>query len=313
MTTINFTSATSTPATASVYNIIANNMQTIGKKKFACIPLEILATDSRYQRDALTRENKIKFLMDNWDADLMDPIRVSPHPEEALFYIVNGFHRVEAMRRMGATDIEAEVLIDMPSDPKQRLIAEAKLFGNQLKAVDTLTAVQSHNANVLAGVEANILLEKIAEKYNVNMKPTNCKAREKRINTVTAFVTALNAAKKGEQLLDDIFDIICYAGWNMGTDGFTHWVIQALNNILSMHPDMREASKTALKEYFRTREVENVLAEATVKYPLRKKGAQMTLFLEDYLHNTINMPYVYTKAEDIATVTATTATAGAVA
>ena len=74
---------------------------------------------------------------------------------------------------------------------------------------------------------------------------------------------------------------------------------------------MRVASKTALKTYFRTKEAELILAEATVKYPLRKKGAQMTLFLEDYLHNTINMPYVYTKAEDI--VTDNTATASAVA
>ena len=311
MTTINFTPATSTPATAPLYNIVANNMQTIGKKKFACIPLELLATDSRYQRDAFTKESKINFLVDNWNADLMDPIRVSPHPEEALFYIVNGFHRVEAMRRMGCSDIEAEVLIDMPSDPEQRLVAEAKLFGNQLKAVDKLTPIQSHNANVLTGVAANILLERIAEKYNVNIKPANCQAREKRVNTVTAFATALRVANKGEQLLDDIFDIICYAGWNMGTEGFTHWVIQSLNNILSMHPDMREASKTALKEYFRTREVENVLAEAIVKYPLRKKGVQMTLFLEDYLHTTIGMPYVYTKEEDM--ITTTQATAEAVA
>ena len=309
MTTINFTPATSTPATASLYNVVVNNIQTIGGKKFAYIPLELLTVDSRYQRGELTAESKINKLINSWDKNLMNPILVSPHKEEALFYTVDGFHRVEAARRMGLTGIEAEVLVDLPDDPKQRLIAEAKLFGNQLKAVDKLTPIQSHNANVLAGVEANILLEKIAEKYNVNMKPANCQSREKRVNTVTAFATALRVAKRGEQLLDDIFEIICYAGWNMGTEGFTNWVIQALNNILSMHPDMRDASKTALKEYFRTREVENVLAEAIVKYPLRKKGAQMTLFLEDYLHNTINMPYVYTKAEDITT----TATASAVA
>lgn len=313
MTTINFTPATSTPATASIYNLVVNNIQTIGNKKFAYIPLELLTVDSRYQRNNLTKEKKINKLIDSWNKDLMNPILVSPHVEEAMFYIVDGFHRVEAAKRMGLAGIEAEVLFDLPTDTKERLVAEAKLFGNQLKAVDMLTAVQSHNANVLAGVEANILLEKIAEKYNVNMKPVNCKAREKRINTVTAFVTALNAAKKGEQLLDDIFDIVCYAGWNMGTDGFTHYVIQSLSNILSMHPDMRVASKTALKNYFRTKEAELILAEATVKYPLRKKGAQMTLFLEDYLHSTINMPYVYTKAEDIATVTTTTATAEAVA
>lgn len=310
MTTINFTPATSTPATASIYNLVVNNIQTIGNKKFAYIPLELLTVDSRYQRNNLTKEKKINKLIDSWNKDLMNPILVSPHVEEAMFYIVDGFHRVEAAKRMGLAGIEAEVLFDLPTDTKERLVAEAKLFGNQLKAVDMLTAVQSHNANVLAGVEANILLEKIAEKYNVNMKPVNCKAREKRINTVTAFVTALNAAKKGEQLLDDIFDIICYAGWNMGTDGFTQYVIQSLSNILSMHPDMRVASKTALKAYFRTKEAELILAEATVKYPLRKKGAQMTLFLEDYLHNTINMPYVYTKAEDIVT---TQATASAVA
>lgn len=313
MTTINFTPATSTPATASIYNLVVNNIQTIGNKKFAYIPLELLTVDSRYQRNNLTKEKKINKLIDSWNKDLMNPILVSPHVEEAMFYIVDGFHRVEAAKRMGLAGIEAEVLFDLPTDTKERLVAEAKLFGNQLKAVDMLTAVQSHNANVLAGVEANILLEKIAEKYNVNMKPVNCKAREKRINTVTAFVTALNAAKKGEQLLDDIFDIVCYAGWNMGTDGFTHYVIQSLSNILSMHPDMRVASKTALKNYFRTKEAELILAEATVKYPLRKKGAQMTLYLEDYLHNTINMPYVYTKAEDITTVTTTTATAEAVA
>ena len=299
MTTINFT--TSTPATASLYNLVVNNIQTIGGKKFAYIPLELLTIDSRYQRGALTTENKINKLVGSWNRNLMNPILVSPHKEKALFYIVDGFHRVEAARRMGLTGIEAEVLVDLPDDPEQRLVAEAKLFGNQLKAVDKLTPIQSHNANILAGVEANILLERIAEKYNVNIKPANCQSREKRVNTVTAFATALRVAKKGEQLLDDIFDIICYAGWNMGTEGFTNWVIQALSNILSMHPDMREASKTALKEYFRTREVENVLAEAIVKYPLRKKGVQMTLFLEDYLHNAINMPYVYTKAEDVTT------------
>lgn len=310
MTTINFVSVTSTPATAPLYNLVVNNIQTIGGKKFAYIPLELLTVDSRYQRNNLTKEKKINNLVDSWNKDLMNPILVSPHVEEAMFYIVDGFHRVEAAKRMGLAGIEAEVLFDLPTDAKERLVAEAKLFGNQLKAVDMLTAVQSHNANVLAGVTANILLERIAEKYNVNMKPANCKAREKRVNTVTAFVTALNAAKKGEQLLDDIFDIICYAGWNVGTDGFTQYVIQSLSNILSMHPDMRDASKTALKAYFRTREPELILAEATVKYPLRKKSAQMTLFLEDYLHTTIGMPYVYTKEKDVIT---TQATAEAVA
>lgn len=309
MTTINFTPVTSTPATASLYNLVVNNIQTIGNKKFAYIPLELLATDNRYQRGALTTESKINKLVNSWDKNLMNPILVSPHKEEALFYIVDGFHRADAAKRMGFTGIEAEVLVDLPENPEQRLVAEAKLFGNQLKAVDKLTPIQSHNANVLAGVTANILLERIAEKYNVNIKPANCQSREKRVNTVTAFATALRVAKKGEQLLDDIFDIICYAGWNMGTEGFTNWIIQALSNILSMHPDMREASKTALKEYFRTREVENVLAEAIVKYPLRKKNAQMTLLLEDYLHTTIGMPYVYTKEEDMTTTTQATAEA----
>lgn len=297
-TTINFTTAT-TSTNAIAYNLIINNMQTIGKKKFAYIPLSLLAVDSRYQREAYTKETKINVLMEAWDFNLCDPIRVSPHSEEGKFYIVDGFHRTEVAKRMGLGGIEAEILTNLPEDPQERLIAEAKLFGNQLNAVDKLTAMQSHNANVIAGVQANITLEKIAEKYNVNLKPAGTANREKRVNTVTGFVKALCAARKGEDVLDSIFEIICYAGWNMGTDGFSGYVIQSLSNILTMHPDMRDASVTALKEYFRTREPELVLAEATTKYPMRRKGRQMTLFLEDYLHRSIGMPYVYTKAEDI--------------
>lgn len=277
------------------------NAQKIGNKYFCAIPAASLAFDMSYQRNEMVRESKIKALADNWVDALCDPIKVSPHPEENLFYIYDGSHRYAVQVGMGRRMIVCEVDMELANmEPKARQIEEAKRFAKQSDNVDKLSAIQKHDANVLIGNPANLYVEALAEKYHVALKQGAVAGRTKQANTLTGFGTALGIAAKKENYLKESFKVICTAGWNKGSDGFSANVLSALENIYVNHSDLTEMITKELIKWFRKVEPEYIASLGNTEYPMRKaKAVRMTLVIEDHLHKAIGCPYTYTKKQGI--------------
>ena len=294
---------TNTTATATVfenkamYTMIINNAQKIGNKYFAFIPMEMLDFDMSYQRIGLVNGSRIRKLVRLWEENLCDAIQVSPHPEEGKFYVTNGYHRTQAGKEMGKDGMTCEIFMSLaPLAPEERRLAEAKLFAKQSDAIERLTAVQKHSANLILGKKENVLIHELCKKYHVNEKPNGTGSRSVFHNTLTAMTVALQIAKKDVNYLDDAFDIICSAGWNNGTNGFSDYVLSCLEWILEYHPDKKEEIKTELKKWFRTINPDIIQAKGIAKYPMRThKRCAMTLEVEDHLHEVLGIPYTYTE------------------
>lgn len=277
MTTINFTSK-------AMYNVIMTNAKECGGKYFAEIPLEMLTVDDAYQRHEMVTDSRIRKLKNKWDKFLYDALRVSPHPEEGMFYIINGYHRCCVLKEQGKETAVCEILIDLAKlEPTERRIKEADIFAKQSVAVEKVSAKQMHNANVLTGNPADVLIHELCNKYHV--------AKER----VTSFAQVKRIASKNVCYLDEVFKVVCTSKWSEEATGFSDHVMSALEFIFEYHPDRTEDISLELIKWFDTIDPDMVLAHGKTHFYMRKHNRIcMALEIEHHLHQTIGLPRTYT-------------------
>ena len=284
MTTINLR-IPATMETMKLYKTVVNNAQTIGAKKFADIPLELLAV-GKYQRTDYYDKGEVSKLAEHFNKNLMDPLTVSPHPEEGKFYVVNGMHRMEAAEINGYETIECEILQNLPADPFEREKEEAEIFRKQEDTKDKLTPVSVHKANMICGEQASIDLDEIVHKYGILYK-TNKNRGRCADNTLTGFSTALSIVRiNGKDMLDDMFDVLIKAGWQMESRGLGDQVLASLRNVFIYDPISRE-NKDVMVEILRSTTPKMFTAESISRYKLRGTKVAMSLFLEDLVADKI--------------------------
>lgn len=102
-----------------------------------------------YQRPI--RERKLKKLMENWDPRLMDPPVVSYR--DGQFYLVDGQHRIIALRRMHNGDITVPCKLYYGLTYQQ----EAELCYKLDQSREHLSAAQSTNALVESGTDPEVM------------------------------------------------------------------------------------------------------------------------------------------------------------
>ena len=274
-----------------LFNLTTQNIQQIGKKKLVYIPLKLLCIDSGYQRDEHISKGKISNLVNKWNDDKMDPLRVSIHPEEKCFAIIDGCHRYYAASALNFAGLECEVMF-LSSNPAERRVQEATLFATQNDETDKLTPLEKHKANCMRGIKENVYLQKMVDKYNIALKPERGRGRAK-INHLAGFSAALQASKISEQHIDNIFNIIVSARWNLATNGFHSYIIRTISRVLRLHPAYTNEIVQTLIDYCIKIEPDSFLAEATVAYPERKIEEACVLTMEDKVCKALNIPRVY--------------------
>lgn len=288
-----------------LFNNVMANIQKVGKDGYvASIPISILDSDPAYQRVA--NPNKLKRLSDKWQKGLCEFPQVSPHPEENKFFVYNGLHRIHILIDDGETDIVCQINMDFINmAPEERQKAEAELFASQYDCVDRLSSVQKHKVNLLLGVPENVYIHNLCMKYGVHdgtdeSEEQRSGARSKMQNTLTGLGTAIKIAKKKKNYLDDVFNVICSCGWSEGYDGFKENVIQGLETVFVNHPDRRDEITKAIHKWIKPNNKrripeKEIEAGATERYNgWATKSIQMALYIEDYLHEAINLPYTCT-------------------
>lgn len=261
----------------------------VGNKYYAYVPLKRMFVDEDYQRQ--TSKAKVRKLAEKWNINKMDALRVSPHPEEGKFSIIDGSHRFHAAQMNGEKFLACEIIMGLSDDPAKRKVEEAKLFSTQNDEVNRLTAQEKHKANLLLGVKENVIVDKLCKKYNIALKPDS--ARGGRFKGVlTGFVSSLRIAKQyGEGMLNDVFYVLCESRWDMAYKGMSDTIMCPIKNIFALHPDFKAEIKYELINLFTPIEPEKLIADAMNKYPERKETERLTLYLEDYLIGEINDMY----------------------
>lgn len=274
-----------------LFNLTKQNIQQIGTKKLVYIPLKLLFIDSSYQRNEHISKGKINNLVNKWNNNKMDPLRVSIHPEENRFAIIDGCHRFYAATALNFTGLECEVVY-LSEDPTERRIQEATLFSTQNDEIDKLTPLEKHKANCLRGIKENITLQKIIDKYDVALKPEKGRGRGK-IGHLAGFSAALQVARIGEKVLDDTFNVIGSARWNLAINGYHSDVIRSISSAIRLHPTHTTEVVQTLINYCIKIEPEKFMAEAMTKYPERKAKEAYVLTLEDKVCEALNIPRIY--------------------
>lgn len=274
-----------------MFNQVMVSAIKVGNKYFASVPLQLLLIDYTYQRK--TKKVKVANLVKKWDIDKMDALRVSPRKDEGMFAIIDGSHRYSAAKVKQEQILVCEILMDLPEDAAERVKEEARLYATQSDEVNKLTPVEKHNANVLIGVEENVITEKMLAKYNIPLK-TNPSHGVVKLGSLAGFTAFLNEAKSGEEHVDNILRIICESRWNIARNGLSALVIRTVGNMLKFHPKDTETVKKVLIKIFSHIEPEQFFGAAIARYPMRKETERLLLWLEDEVCKSTNLERVYT-------------------
>lgn len=284
------------------YNAVFSNMKRVGTKSYACIPLDMLYVDDSYQRVEMASKRKIKELADKWMPEKMDALLVVPHPEKKKFVIVNGYHRFEAAkilekRGKGIIGLECDIVLNLSEDPEERRIQEAKLFVSQEDEVDKLTPLQKHKASIVCGEQGNIVVQKVVDKYGIKLKKPTGRGLAK-IGHLAGFTAALRVATVGgEQMLDDIFDVLMKSRWNLDKRGFGAQSIKSVYNVLKLHPEHRTEVKEEIVKYLLPIQPSQFFANAAAAYPERTTDERQTIHLEDVVCEALGIERVYQKGK----------------
>ena len=277
-----------------LWDLTMSNIQRIGNKEYVFAPKEIILVDKQFQRSDECSKYKINQLVKGWNPNKLDALKGNLHPETCQISIIDGYHRVEAMKILGLPGLVIEILQGLPEDPEERLIAEATLFATQGDEIDKLTPVQKHKANVLRGIKENVALKEVTEKYHINLKKNPSHGRVT-TGELAGFTMALGVAKtSGKNMLDDVLNILCAARWNLSNAGLSANAISFVYNLLRLHPENKKEVSNTLVNMIEDIEPNQLFAQAYTKYPNRKERERILMYVEDEICERLRINRVYT-------------------
>ena len=246
----------------------------------ARIPLSLLFLDERYQRHH--KESGVKKLCKNWDVRKLAPILVAPHYDDYVFSLIDGNNRTTVMKMLDMSSATATIMMQAPTDDKERLKFECEIFADQDSESEKVRLVEKHNSNVIRGNKAAILVDKFTKEYGVTF--TNTKGNRD-CAVLGSYAETYDIAKteKGEDILNFIFTIIDNAGWHDEANGYATYVFRALKSVWLAHSSERETIHEFLSKELRQYDPDLFGASARAKYPKRDYRSACVLYIEDII------------------------------
>ena len=268
-----------------LFNTVMDNLNAFGYNedgktimRSGIIPLSICKVDERYQ-GLRTHKRKIDKLITNWDVRKLTPIIVVPHYEESCFAIIDGKGRYIAAMKKGITKLQGIALMDAPSDISERDKFEADYFISQGEEDEVLKPIEKHLARVMLGEKPAVIINKLAEKYEIDFSPVGGKRSRAVLGSYTD--TYAIAKNQGEECLEFIFSIINNAGWHNEVNGYATYTLRALKNIWLAHPAKRKEIHRFLSRKLRQIDPELFSSKSRAAYPQRDYRCACSLYIED--------------------------------
>ena len=251
------------------------------------IPLNLLYVDMRYQ--GMRTHKNINKLIAKWDIRKLTPIILVPHPEENRFAIVDGQGRYLAAPKVGLDSLNAIVLMDVPSDPEERLRFEAEYFIGQGTEDEKMRPVEKHLSRVICNDQAALDIDEMQKKYGFKFLTKSGQREAGIIGSYTELYKT--SSVYGIDCLDYIFDVCKQAGFDRKANGYSKFVIRLLSSIWKVYPQNREETKNFLGKYLRSFDPVLLRAKGQAKYDMLHYYIGASLFLEDVLVENLNLTH----------------------
>ena len=276
-----------------LFNAIIKNCQTItydedGKPGLcSCdIPIDLLFVDDRYQGNR--NHKKLSKLLSKWNTLKLMPIIVVPHFETCTFAVVDGKGRTMAAKIKNLETLPALAIMNAPrEDNEERLKFEASYFSEQGTEVEKIKKYEQHQALVINGDEAAVVLDTLCKKYGIII----CDGKgQRQPGVLGSYGETYNMAKSGgSEMIDFIFGIIENAGWRKEKNGYGTFVMRSLKTAYLVHPDKRPEVFDFLSKELRQIDPELFGGNAKARYPKRDYRIACTLYIEDLICEGLNI------------------------
>jgi hypothetical protein len=132
--------------------------------QFELIPIKDLVSNQDYQRHLSIRH--IERMAANFDVNQINPVKVSHR--DGLNYVMNGQHTIETVTKVsGSRETPVWSMVYNNLDYE----TEARIFANQQKYVNPLSAYDIFAADIEAGEDKPIIIQDLVESYGLRIAP----------------------------------------------------------------------------------------------------------------------------------------------
>ena len=255
---------------------VMKNAFTIGTKKIAWIPVELLNIQA-YQRG---RQRHVIQIAENWDDAKCNVLLVSYDEENGCFNVVDGQHRGIAARMRGIEYLVCEIFSGMT------LSSEAKLFVDGNTTSKKLNPFDTYRANQFITGEEETELSKIDKEianvcsiYGIKVEKSNAK------NTMKSVTEARTIIKRsGKEGLKFVIDVVMESCWNDFTEGFNGDLMCAIGKIYANSPIDKKTIKSRLVGFFRSSNPTELVALGNNNYPNLGRRGRLDAILADIIN-----------------------------
>lgn len=251
------------------------------------IPVYMMAIDESYQTVDRT-DRKLDYLISKWDERKIGVLTVVPHDDEGLCYIVDGFGRWRASQvvdKKKYTHLDCAVLLNAPTDPRERQKFEAELFANQNRDVAKLKPVDKHGAMQVLEEPAALALDELQCKYGFTIGKRKYKGDNATGAKINGIYTELceGIRAHGKEFTDWYFDVCKRSGFAIKPYGYSRYNYRALKDMYVLYPDKRNEITDILIGYFRPITPNEFKAKAISKYPKLDTKSACSIYIEDII------------------------------
>ena len=245
----------------------------VGGKVFAVVALDELHIDESYQRSL---QNHVKVIARNWNPTKCDPLKIN-FRADGLFYVWDGFHRLEAAKLRGIKYLLCDITVGLTQSQ------EAELFGCQGVGIKKPDPYDIFKANVCAGEEIDTAIKNMCDDYDLLVNRNNKKA-----GNLSCLTLARKIFEKGiedREYFEWVLELLHKAKWNEFPQSHCHRIINSLYEIRKTSGEENEFVQRRLIAYLNETNPDDLLINATVKYPqFKDESKKLKLFLLDIVN-----------------------------
>ncbi len=251
----------------------------------ADLPIDFLAVEDGedgYQRDHTlpADEALINKIATNWDWSLCGTLSVSYR--DGWFWVTDGWHRVEAARKVGITDLPCRIYVGKSrSDEATQYRKQNNAPRKKMSAFDDFKA-----ALVQTGDDADpVVFEVLRVCESLPQRVLCTPGNEDGAAKLSALKSAYQICKKnGPDALYWILKVIQDSGWHSSDCAYNKTIIKALRNIYLSNTDRLGIVSKEIVKANQGAEPRQIKAKAIDKFPHTKGDLQtLTKYWESVL------------------------------
>ncbi len=233
--------------------------------------LDELHIDDSYQRSL---QNHVKIIARDWNPTKRDPLKIN-FREDGNLYVWDGQHRLEAARLRGIKYLLCDITVGLTQEQ------EAELFGCQGMGIKKPDPYDIFKANVCAGEEIDTAIKDMCDIYDLVVNRNNKKA-----GNLSCLTLVRDVFKKGdEKYFDWVLELLHKARWNEFPQSHCHRIVNSLYEIRKSSEEQNEFVQRKLITYLKKTNPDNLLINATIKYPqFKDESKKLKLFLLDIVN-----------------------------